>query len=516
MPSVRISCLRQTISHAGQNYPVFVGFSSADDLSRIAEAPAFTPRTSHADICANILNPPVKDWQRPLIEARVDTIADVYNRAGELMPNPVLICENATNSSRSIHIDQQRNGTVPTNIWDVEVGIPAAASSKPLWILDGQHRIQGLSRSSQKASALPVVLLLNQDATVYSPTMLAKIFAQVTTEATPLMDLHQEWLTFAFRLDSYDRARPHHAEATQAMEAAAKLCREPVFGTPPLANPFHNCVRFNDHDPHPPGPAPGGFRYTCIELKELFFKHYYDAAASRGHLSPDDLCCEFIKAFNALTAEVSAPQQNTVFFGSATGHEQKIMQDAFICGVLAALLQHGPGIDWRALLTTLQFALTNWDFKPWVVSLNGTKQTMSRKLAIDVFTQAFRDMRLPTSPGNLADYLQGNNARVTFAFSNVTTAGRPARSGRSHLDVSGGQTLSQGISPAKHVKVSFKSSNIAQLELVDAHSPPASPILIAPKGHTLKPSRDRNPLTLDVKMHHYGGTMNQAKLTLNW
>ena len=398
----------------------------------------------------------------------------------------------------------------------MDVEIPAPASSKPLWVLDGQHRIQGLSRSSQKASALPVVLLLNPDATVYSPTMLAKIFAQVTTEATPLMDLHQEWLTFAFRLDSYDRARPHHTEATQAMEAVAELCRQPVFGTPPLANPFHNCVRFNDHDLHPPGPAPGGFRYTCTEFKELFFKHYYNASALHPHLSPDDLCCEFIKAFNALTAEVSAPQQNTVFFGSATGHEQKIMQDAFICGVLSALLQHGSGIDWRALLTKLQFASTSWDFKSWVVSLNGTKQTMSRKLAIDVFSHAFRDMSLPTTPGNLADYLQGNNAKVTFAFSNITSRGKAAVSGRSFLDVSGGQTLSQGIAPAKHVKVFNKSSNIAQLELVDTHSPPASPILLPPKGHVLKPSRDRSPITLDVKMHHYGGTMKQAKLTLNW
>lgn len=311
-----INCLRQTVNTGGAHYPVFVGFSTAAELAQIAEAPAFTAHSTHADICTNILTPPVKDWQRPLNTGRITQIASVYNQPGELMPNPVLLCGNPTFPPGAIQVGQQTNAGVPTEIWIVNVDTQAGGPGKPLWILDGQHRIQGLAASNQAGAPLPVVILLNQGNAAYSGPSLAKIFAQVTTEATPLTDLHQEWLTFAFHLKGYERGLPTATSAQQAMEAVAELCRKPTVGATNLSNPFYNKIRFNDHDPVAPGPLPGGFKYSCIELKELFFDRYYNSTAQVGHhLAPLDLVGEFVLAFNALVAAVTAPQQETVFFG---------------------------------------------------------------------------------------------------------------------------------------------------------------------------------------------------------
>jgi hypothetical protein len=512
-----LHCLRKTIATGGSHFPIFVGFSTAGEFADVAEAPAFTKHTTHSDICTNILTPPVKDWQRPLSDPRISQIASVYSQPGELMPNPVLLCENTTLGHRLIVTRQQTNSGVPTEVWEVEIDAPAGIPGRPLWILDGQHRIRGLAASAQSASPLPVVLLLNQGQTSYSGPALAKIFAQVTTEATPLTDLHQEWLTFAFKLKAYDTLSPSSAPTRSAMEAVAELCRKPTVGSAGAANPFHNAVRFNDHDTAIPRPHPGGFGYSCIELKDLFLRHYYNASPTVGHhLTPIDLVTEFVVAFQALVASVTAPQQESVFFGSTAKNEQKIMQDAFIAGVLSAILERGAGQDWIALLRDLQFPTTNWNFSTWTVTLNGVAQTQSKSLAIQVFSTAFRTKNLPTSPGNLADYLQGNGAWVEFAFSRLTPRNRATSAGRSTLRVVGGNTLSQQISPARHVKVSGRSGNIAKLDLIDGNSPVTRLEYFRQNGFVLDAGSHANPVKLHVRMHHYGGTSKEATLTIGW
>ena len=512
-----LNCLKKIISTGGSNFPIFVGFSTAGDLSLVAEAPSFTRHTTHSDICANILTPPVKDWQRPLSSARINQIANVYSQPGELMPNPVLLCENTTLGSRPISARQQLNNGVPTDVWEVEIDIPTGNPGKPLWILDGQHRINGLAASVQATAPLPVVLLLNQGNASYSGPTLAKIFAQVTTEATPLTDLHQEWLTFAFKLKAYDITSPTAAPTRRAMETVAELCRKPTVGSSGLTNPFHNVIRFNDHDTTIPRPRPGGFAYSCSELKELFLRYYYNCASQIGHhLSPIDLVTEFVAAFNALVSSVTAPQQESVFFGTTPRYEQKIMQDAFIAGVLSAILERGAGQDWLGLLNSLQFSTTNWNFSTWTVTLNGSAGSQSKSLAKQVFSTAFRSRSLPTSPGNLADYLQGNAAWLEFAFSRLTPSGRATSAGRSNLRVVGGNTLSHQISPARHVKVSNKSGNIAKLDLIDGNSPVTRPEFFGQGGFVLVPATSQNPLKVHVRMHHYGGTTKEATLSIAW
>lgn len=515
---ITISCLRQEIISGPNRYPVFVGFASAADILQLAEAPAFSPHTSHSDISNNILTPPVKDWQRPLNDARVHAISCVYNDSGELMPNPVLLCENVLLSHSNITIAQQLSGAIPTNIWQVQIGLSQQGTPKPLWILDGQHRINGLAASAQRNNAIPVVLLLNQNAHAYSGPLVAKLFAQVTTAAAPLDELHDEWLTFAFKLRTYANSNPGAPAEAKAMQAVAELCRKPTFGGN-VANPFHNQIRFNDHSSASCGPLPGGFHYDCVELKEIIHRGYYAVSSpSGGHLAPEQVAEQVALAFIALTQKVAAPQQDSVFFGDSK-HEQRIMQDAYLFGVLQRIIALGARHDWAALLDALKFPVTNWNFS-WVGTLNGAVGKISRDLAINVLVTAFKAGALPTASGTLSDYLKGNDAELEIAFSPLTPTGRPSKAGRTPLVVRNGSSLSPNISPALHFKVVRKSGNIGKLEIMDQQSPPGNILYYKDSGERVDdPStglRCAKPLKLIFRMHHYGGVTNDAKLEITW
>lgn len=513
---ISLTCLKGVASSGGVGYPIFIGFSNAQDLSCIAEAPSFNDQTSHDQIATNVLSPPVRDWQRPINQDRARQISAVYNRPGELMPNPVLLCENTTNIPSPIRITQLTNNGVPLDLWNIEVPDPPANGARALWILDGQHRISGVAQSSQAINALPVVLLLNHGHTSYSPATLAKIFAQVTTEATKLADLHNEWLTYAFRLNVYSDSNATGSAAQRAMETVSELCKRPNAGSPAGPNPFHNRIRFNDYLQNA-GPQGGGFKYNCIDLKDIIYKHYYNAANPFGtYISSIALGDEIVNAYNALLRCVRAPHQQSVYFGDGK-HEQRIMQDAFIAAVLSAICLRGPGQDWQNLFENqLSFQTTDWNFSSWVVSLNGQAGTLSRALAISILGTAFRDQRLPTQNGNLADYFKGNDAEMRIIASQLTGAGKPSRNNPIVHSIMGGARRTINLQGSPHVQFQLGTKNTGKIEIIDAQSPPGHPVSYHPRGFRLDQGAHRNPLKLVIKMHHYGNTHSTAHIDLSW
>ena len=134
------------------------------------------------------------------------------------MPNPVLL---AGQPGARISVTQQRLHDSVTEIFEITVDVPAEGEEPPLWILDGQHRVNGLARSTRKHNPIPLVLLHGEGAAQYRPETFAKIFAEVTTQATALEAVHSDWLQFAFHLGNYsDNASSYRF----AMDAVAQLC----------------------------------------------------------------------------------------------------------------------------------------------------------------------------------------------------------------------------------------------------------------------------------------------------
>jgi DGQHR domain-containing protein len=512
--SVRIDCLKSSVTTGGHSYPVFVGFLPAEAILKIAAAPSFEETASHESIADNVLRPPVELWQRPLDKDRVNRIADVFSTAGNIMPNPVLLSEN-TVVGPSIAISQQlAAGGIPTNIWQVHVDEPKTGEAKPLWILDGQHRINGLARSSQKDNPVPMVLLLNDGVAVYQGGDFARIFAQVTTSAQELDKLHNEWLTFAFNLENYDPSRSATAsEQKQAMRVVAELCRMSSLPPPGAANPGFNRVAFNMHLDLPKNPS---FFYGCDELQDLVHRHYYSRSASSGHLDPEIVAQQLGFAVAALQKSVPAPQSESVFFGDGDFAE-RYMQSGLLVGVMSRLLEHGVPPDWSSLLTTLKFPTTDWNFRSWRVSFHGGYGTTSKKMALEVFHRVFRDGVLPAGARNLAEFLRGNEAWAKLVFSHLTPAGKASKKDQSEIVIKAGQTLSEDISPRRHVRLLSKSENVGAVKFV-------ADKLIKGKeypypigtGMILDPKVDAQPLNVVVHMTHYGGNESHSQVTLKW
>lgn len=513
---VEISCLKAEVESGSRRYPVFIGFLEAEAVASIAAAPSFSPSTPHRDIAVNVLEPPVEDWQRPLDIERVDKIRSTFNNSGALMPNPVLLSANGVAGNGHVRIRRQSaSGSIPTDIWVVEVDEPDLGDPRPLWILDGQHRIQGLAASRQKRNRIPVVLLLNDsDHRAYSGSDFAELFAQVTTSAQKLDALHNEWLTYAFELDDYDPRRADHVHHKRAMTAVAELCRRSNLsdGQP---NPFANAVRFN---PENPQARIGGFSYNCSDLKELLRRHYFGVAPDP--LEPAEVGEQVALAILGLKEVVRAPQEESVFFGTSE-FGQLPMQDAFIIGLLAHLRVHGPPSDWKDVLERLAFSETDWRFKTWINSLSGKSGTVSRQLAERVFASVFSTGQLPGGVTNLADHLKGNRARLRLVFSYLTPAGRPRTADSETVELSRGDNITHSPGDRRHVRVArvAGADNIGRLEVLNALSRPGAPIrypAIARGGVVLDDTFGEGRLQLVFHMEHYGGLTSEAEITLTW
>ena len=340
---IRIFALKEMIESGEQTYPLYLALMQADQISEIADVPSYGDTTTNADIARNVSTVPVKEWQRPRIPGKIENIRQLFNNSGEFMPNPILIGENP-NARIAPTVKPYLSAGNATPAWELQIDAAPSDSEKPLWILDGQHRIAGLSESAQSSNPVPVVFLLNQGDLYYTADTLARIFAQVTTSATALGALHKEWLSYAFDLNHYSPQEFRSTEQKKSMDTVVTLCMASRLGEQP--NPFHDRIQYIDESP-PPRISPGGHVYTCIELKDIVLGFYYSAQKNQPELEPKELAREMCLARNALASVIRTPADRSVFFGKKDSHHQKIMEDAFWAGILRYLAAHGAPRSWK-------------------------------------------------------------------------------------------------------------------------------------------------------------------------
>lgn len=502
-----IKALRTTITDGAQNYPIFLGYLSAAELESVAAVPSFTEQSQNFEIANNILGDPVKDWQRPPITAKIDAIKTRFSQTAEIMPNPVLL---AVSNTSLVSVSQQVLNGQSTEVFEIDVTVPNAGSPKPLWILDGQHRVLGLAKSARSGNAVPLVLLHNDTINAYAPKQFAKIFAEVTTLATPLQQVHGEWLQFAFKLGAYS------TESTadwKAMKTVADLCRTQEFGSPGVTNPFFDKIEFN---PVTGGkPAIGkGFQFNCTDFKDLIRSQYYGApTAGATLLDPPRLAEQIARAVLALAQADTTTQPKSAFFGEAKAR-QKYMEEGFITGVLTYLrLSGAPADSWEQVLKDLGFTTANWDFTGWVVTTGGNTGTLSKNVASGTFKKVFGTGSLPSGVDDIPTYLRGDSAGITFQSSELTEAGNPRTPGRvTHsLPVSGVKKIDLGT--RRHLKLSGTTVNVGQLEVRDSRDTFSDQFSVRALKRGIVMPDGGGRIELQIQAAMYGGT-KQPPLTL--
>ena len=219
---MNIICLKEIVKSGPKYYPIYIGFIEAKEILSVSKVPNFSENDHDKDLAKNLLKRPVEKWQRPLIKKKRENITNTFNDSGEFMPNPVLLSENPNARNVNIEATPLVIKGQATDFWDVKI----PDNKNALWIIDGQHRITGLGHDDckQNQNKIPVVLLLNGDDNFYTPIDFAKIFAQVTTKATSLNDLHKEWMQYSFDMDKYSNVMN-----SKAMRSVVELCSAPDF-----------------------------------------------------------------------------------------------------------------------------------------------------------------------------------------------------------------------------------------------------------------------------------------------
>jgi hypothetical protein len=217
-----VDALRGCITIHGREFPIYTGFMSPMHVDLYASVPNFSDQDDTNLSIANQLpstdegDPPTK-WQRPHKQWKIDAIRGHANKNAnlgegfdvhkvEIIPNPILL---AVNDSL---IGEEGFDVTPSPIANhgekfqkIRIERPDdPLSSKPLWIVDGQHRNLGLKDVQNiRTQEHPVVILLDENGEAYPHALIAKIFGQVTTNATQLDPEHDEWLQYCFNQGLY-------------------------------------------------------------------------------------------------------------------------------------------------------------------------------------------------------------------------------------------------------------------------------------------------------------------------
>ena len=376
-----------------ERFDIFSGFMTASEIISIARVPAFDEFKSNYDIARDLLTTPVDEWQRPQDPKKVEKIADLYSKTTQnnVMPNGVLLGIDVESCDPQTHNHPAKCSTSPYSIDRGEINeedrevipnvhklkLQSSGELKPLLILDGQHRIAGLNRSTQRDQPVPFVLCKNG----FEQSKLAEIFTHVTTEATQMKDLHKNWMQYAFGLG------PYLSDARQkAGETTIRLCTEN--GT------FKKKIRFNDYTNIDVDTTRGGFNQKPLNFKgwsTILSDYYFTNVAQAQWPDPRRLAKSITNAIDAI-GEITKYKSESKFF-SLNYHS--ILCEEFLKQLLVYISGDVTRLDyekndWKAFFVERKW--DNSDFRlPYVLPIgqNADDLKISRKIARNCFEALF-------------------------------------------------------------------------------------------------------------------------------
>lgn len=515
---LKLNCVRHEITTGGHVYPFYMGAISAKELSKFAIAPSFRASTSNREIAQQVLNPPTKNWQRPLNTETVEAITARFDTAGEIMPNPVLLAVNPEYRNSFKATELKSASEVPTGLWEIKVEKSTLENEKPLWIIDGQHRVAGLAGTRRIDPPLPFVILHSVEG-VYKEATLAKIFAQVTTLSRPLNRIHNAWMQYVFMLGNFAENTPDYL----AMKTTALLCQTQKYGT--INNPFDDLILFNPEktvtEIHP-----GGFDFDAEYLYERLRDFYYKNPGSRNFLTPEELAEEIARATYSLVETARGPHETSAFFGEGN-YQQKYFRDGFLAGVCAYLLENGVPQDWIHVLKELKFHKTDWDVSSWVDNTSGSAGNMSKRIATHCFQEVFAKGQLPDKVEDLCNYLQGSQSYLFLYYKLADEAGNLISRGSTNqfkrCELVGGIATIPVTLPkeTRWIKIISPCSNVGSIEISREGNKydqnyQTNQLRRGKEFDSAELTKLKRILSLEIKADLYGGVFTNKKLKIKF
>lgn len=340
MANIEVDVMKGVTNIKGRSYTMYSGYMTPNNLIKYCNVPSFARTETHVSIANGLRQAPISNWQRPVKVQRLKDLAEEIDGAlpnsnsnDSLMANPVLIGRSDELNGTSVNIEVKQKSLNVNGIHHpipelFEVSLSAAGQQKPLWILDGQHRIHGLGDSPfvlddqgnqipngsiVADEVIPVVFIIDDS---YKPKFLAKIFTQVTTEAKTMEPLHGDWMQFAFQLGDY----ANNEEGRLAFYASIELASiQDIDNTP---NPFYDKVKFNPHKElvNPVSPFKS---ISSLWLRKLLQRTFYEDYTGPGKNWPnaEELANCIVRFYRAAMECDSNSGSDSRLFGPNKGLE---------------------------------------------------------------------------------------------------------------------------------------------------------------------------------------------------
>lgn len=199
----------------------YIASASVWNIARTSYVPSLPERLGIQETADRILDKTKKqdEWQREAEIKRVRKIRDFIGRGNNIIANaPMLYITdskhaniNKLNGDRltidfnflkekgGVYVDRQKLTQKD------EFGNTQYKDYRPMWLIDGQHRIKGIHQNTEESQnlTLPIVIFPKE----FGASDTAKVFAEINTLQEPLPDLHELFMQHRFNIDHVNQKK---------------------------------------------------------------------------------------------------------------------------------------------------------------------------------------------------------------------------------------------------------------------------------------------------------------------
>ena len=193
----------------------FIGDAYVNEIDAVSSVPWLDPGMNSAEFAAAVSDPRVlqDEWQRVVSVKRIKQIAEFANDSDNSMFNPVTLFVDLNNPNITFEENRRRHAgknrfTLKIKFdflrkqygtyWTDYVVKPKEKDLRPAWIVDGQHRVRGYSKSHVGFKYRIPIVVLTSNKEDNGRRDVAKIFTEINTLAEPVAEEHQLFLMYRF------------------------------------------------------------------------------------------------------------------------------------------------------------------------------------------------------------------------------------------------------------------------------------------------------------------------------
>ena len=206
-----------------KNNVFYIGSAPVNEIAQSSYVPSLPPKMEIKETASRIIssNKKPNEWQREVDTNRVRKIQQFIEESDNIIANTPMIFVNDPSAieivGKEFRIDyskflkKQTDGEFKGKFIDRKKRINKDHAGnvifddyRPLWLIDGQHRIKGIHRSEEQQNiSVPIIIFPND----FGSKATAKVFAEINTLQKKLNPLHELFMQHRFSIDHINPKR---------------------------------------------------------------------------------------------------------------------------------------------------------------------------------------------------------------------------------------------------------------------------------------------------------------------